>query len=194
MKEIWKEIQNFEGYYRISNCGNVFSIKSNKIRKGYVNNSGYEVIHLYKDGKDHIFTVHRLVALTFVPNPYNYKEINHINRNKLCNNADNLEWCSRKYNQEYSGNIAKWAKSGAMANKIKSSKPVFQYTLDGVFVRGWNSAREAESELCISRQSIGKCCLGKYKQSGGFCWSFNEECDRMANGEYKKIKGVLTTL
>ena len=48
-------------------------------------------------------SVHRLVAMAFVnnPNPDKYKEVNHIDENKLNNNADNLEWCTRSYNQKY---------------------------------------------------------------------------------------------
>lgn len=171
-QEIWKDMEGFEGFYRISNMGRVFSIKTSKIRATSVNNSGYETIHLYKNACHKSATVHRLVALAFVPNHNNYSEINHLNENKLDNRADNLEWCSRRYNQVYSGNIERWTKAGALGGKMKRSKKVYQFTLEGDFIKEWFSAREAQAELGLARTGIGKCCLGKYKTYGGFLWSF----------------------
>lgn len=171
-QEIWKDIKGYEGLYKISNTGKVLSLRTGKIRATCVNNSGYEITHLYKDAVDTSCTIHKLVAQAFVPNPNNFPEINHLNENKVDNRAENLEWCSRRYNQVYSGNIEKWTKAGALGSKAKKSKRVYQFTLEGDFIKEWFSAREAQAELGIKRTGIGKCCLGKYKQCGGFLWSF----------------------
>lgn len=171
-QEVWKDIPGYEGLYKISNTGKIISVRTNKLRATSVNNSGYETVHLYKNTVDTSYTVHKLVALAFIPNPNNLPEINHINENKLDNRVENIEWCNRKYNQVYSGNIEKWTKAGAHGGKIKRSKKVYQFTLDGKLIKEWFSAREAQAELGIARTGIGKCCLGKYNQCGGYLWSF----------------------
>jgi hypothetical protein len=65
-------------------------------------NKGYIRVYLYKDGKRKCYSVHRLVAITFIPNPLNLPMINHIDENKSNNSVDNLEWCTNRYNQIYS--------------------------------------------------------------------------------------------
>lgn len=101
MKEIWKDIKDFENLYQISNFGRVKSLKSNRIRKPYINNSGYFCIHLYDNKKYKIQTIHRLVAETFIPNPNNLPEINHIDGDKSNNNSNNLEFVLHNENQKH---------------------------------------------------------------------------------------------
>lgn len=114
-QEIWKPISNYEGLYEVSNNGQIKSvgryIKSNhnntrfqeeKIRKLTVNNKGYVTVRLCKNGKYKTFLVHRLVAETFIPNPYEYNEVNHKDEDKAHNSVNNLEWCSHDYNIQYS--------------------------------------------------------------------------------------------
>ena len=172
MKEIWKDIIGYEGLYRISDQGRIFSVKSGKIRETFVSNSGYKMIHLYKNGTDRHFTVHRLVADNFIPNPFDFKEINHINENKLDNRAENLEWCNRKYNQEYSGNIRKWVNAGANGNKVASSRKIARYTKEGILLNVYIGAREVERMIGYSHQSIGRVCLGKQKTAYGYVWKY----------------------
>lgn len=114
-QEIWKPILNYEGLYEVSNKGQIKSvgryIKSNhnntrfqeeKIRKLTVNNKGYVTVRLCKNGNYETFLVHRLVAETFIPNPYGYNEVNHKDEDKTHNSVKNLEWCSHDYNIQYS--------------------------------------------------------------------------------------------
>lgn len=111
--EKWVDINGFEGLYRVSNTGKVRSVprrsKNNGSYSGYVtvkskelkqtvNRHGYHVITLYKSGVRYFKIVHRLVAESFIYNPNNYKEVNHIDMNKSNNNVANLEWCDREYN------------------------------------------------------------------------------------------------
>lgn len=115
MKEIWKDIPNFEGIYQVSNLGNVkvldryvnSAIKNNnkvkrkgKLLKQY-NKRGYFQVSLSKNHKRYYFGVHRLVAIAFLPNPNNLTQINHKDENPLNNNLSNLEWCTAKYNCNY---------------------------------------------------------------------------------------------
>ncbi len=173
IKEQWLPIRGFEGLYEISSYGNVKSLLKNIIRQPSINNSGYKVIQLSRNGKLFHFSIHRLVALHFCSNPSGLKEVNHIDENKLNNHADNLEWCDRKYNMHYNGNMLRWLRAGSENAHLKRSKRVFQYDLNGQFIREWFSARIVEKELGIRRQSIGKCCLGKYKSAGGYIWKFS---------------------
>ena len=98
--EIWRDVIGFENLYLVSNLGNVYSIHSKKQLK-LKDNKGYYNVTLFKNGKRYYKIVHRLVAEAFIPNPNNFKEINHKDENKINNNVDNLEWCDAKYNLNY---------------------------------------------------------------------------------------------
>ena len=91
--EKWLPIKDYP-MYRISSYGRVFSIRTNRILKYWLNNSGYCIIAL----KNKRFTIHKLVALHFLPNPDNLPQIDHIDNNKKNNHMDNLQWCSCSFN------------------------------------------------------------------------------------------------
>lgn len=108
--EIWKAVPEFEGFYEVSNIGRVRSI-SRIVRsgRGYrINPSiilkpalgqwGYEQVCLRKNGKKYTKRVNRLVAQTFIPNPDNLPQVNHIDGHKTNNHVDNLEWCDSSQN------------------------------------------------------------------------------------------------
>ena len=110
---IFKPIKGFENMYEISNYGIIKSVERNIICKdGQIkpvksrelrqadNGTGYKFVHLWKNNKQHRYYVHRLVAETFIPNPNNLPEVNHIDNNKNNNNVNNLEWCNRLYNEQ----------------------------------------------------------------------------------------------
>lgn len=109
---IFKSIKGFENMYEISNYGIIKSVDRNiickdgqikPIKSRYIrpadNGSGYKFVYLWKDNKQHRYYVHRLVAETFIPNPDNLPEVNHIDNNKNNNHVNNLEWCNRLYNE-----------------------------------------------------------------------------------------------
>ena len=95
--EIWEEIKGFEGYYQISNYGQVKRLKngSEYIRKLSLTHDGYLKVRLVCNDKDTTKRVHRLVAETFIDNPDNKPTVNHKDGNKLNNHVDNLEWATR---------------------------------------------------------------------------------------------------
>jgi len=100
--EVWKDINGYEGDYKVSNTGKVFSIKSGKelkIRKQ--SNGKYFCVILCRHGFLKMHRVHRLVALSFIPNPDNKRQVNHKDCNSLNNNADNLEWATASENLKH---------------------------------------------------------------------------------------------
>ncbi len=95
-KEIWKDTE--VNSYQISNLGNIQGPKTNTMS---TNNSGYYCKSLYSGGKRVIRYIHRLVAIAFIDNPNNYKEVNHIDGDKTNNHVDNLEWVTRSMNMKH---------------------------------------------------------------------------------------------
>lgn len=110
MKEIWKPIKGYEGYYEVSNLGRVRSLThtdrmgrlyEGAIRKLQNASNGYKQVLLSNGEKRELKQVHRLVAETFLDNPDGLPEVNHIDEIKTNNVVSNLEWCTRKYNNAY---------------------------------------------------------------------------------------------
>lgn len=90
-KEQWKVITGYDNY-EVSTWGNVRNVKTGKIITQFVNSKGYMKVTLSKNSKKKCFRVHRLVALAFIPNPHNYSDVNHKDKNRQNNHVDNLEW------------------------------------------------------------------------------------------------------
>ena len=88
-REIWVDIKNYEGKYRISNLGRVKSLERQ------------DCVRLYKGGVGKKFSVHRLVAQHFLPDWNPGLEVNHIDGNRDNNRADNLEMCTHQRNMEH---------------------------------------------------------------------------------------------
>ena len=114
MKEIWKDIKDYEGLYQVSNLGRIKRIgkyknqftswESNKILTNNIGTDGYYHIMLSKDNKKRMYLVHRIVAKTFIGEQDN-KQVNHIDGNKLNNNINNLEYCSARDNLIHALNL-----------------------------------------------------------------------------------------
>lgn len=108
---IWKDINEYEGLYKVSNTGLVKSLAryrgcmyvGDRILSGYDNGKGYIVYDLYDGDKRRKLYAHRLVAEAFIPNPDNLPEVNHKDENKSNNHDYNLEWCTSSYNKRYNG-------------------------------------------------------------------------------------------
>lgn len=101
---MWKVIPAFGGRYEASELGEIRHSLSKNIRKARLNKYGYLQLNFSRGdgtGKSDTILVHRLIAKTFIPNPENLPEVNHIDGNKQNNRVDNLEWCSISYNGKH---------------------------------------------------------------------------------------------
>jgi len=123
MKEIYKNVKGFEGYYQVSNLGNIKSLGAYNNRKEKLltqentktKSVYYKRVKLHKNGKYTRFLVHRLVAMHFMPNPKNKPQVNHIDNNTTNNTAENLEWCTASENMQHSRNQGRQDKVTALA-------------------------------------------------------------------------------
>lgn len=198
MIEIWRDIKGYEGLYQVSNLGRVKSLERlvknkngyrvvrERIIKTSNNNSGYETISLVRKGKYKTYLVHRLVAMTFPDlvdwtedakgKPFDELQVNHKDEFDKTNNCvGNLEWCTCKYNNTYGTHIERQRnKIKGRFNSPKTSKPVLQYTLDGVFVAEYPSIMEAERQTKVNRSQIRNCCNNKphCKSAGDYIWKY----------------------
>lgn len=100
--EFWKEIPFANGTYMVSNLGRVKTAKTGRILQPIVDHRGYERVCLFKTDRDRRYRVHRLVAITFIPNLDNKPQVNHIDGNKRNNRVSNLEWVTNDENMHHS--------------------------------------------------------------------------------------------
>lgn len=187
MKEIWKDIEDYEGLYQVSNLGRVCGVERDTIHwNGSINVSrhrelhimslmknkrGYLYVGLCKNGHRRGFTVHRLVAKAFVKNPHHYNHVNHKDENKENNHADNLEWCSLTYNNRYG---TKYERQGASLRKRNNTRQIVQLTLSGKEIARFHSAYQAAKETGADERHIKDVCQHHYgcKTHFGYRWKF----------------------
>lgn len=156
---IWKDIIGFEGYYQISEYGDIKNVKTGKIRKVKPNvRHGYLDIDLYKDGKCSYKRINRLVAEAFIPNPNNLPIVMHLDNNKLNNHYTNLKWGTISEN-------TKQAFDDNLINKKQLYKIYNDY--DNVEVLGLDSICEytnySKSSISIYLKNNKPLVQGKYK-------------------------------
>ena len=158
-QEVWKPIQGFEDRYAVSSKGRVMNLKTGRVLKNRIEPHGYAYVDLCNgNGSPKRITVHRLVATTFINNPNNLPQVNHIDEDKRNNDVTNLEWCTASQNNRHS-------------NHQRSCK-INQYTLDGELINTWESSHEIERELGFNQSHIISCCKGKYKTAYRFKWEY----------------------
>lgn len=186
--EVWRDIEGYEGIYQVSNKGRVKSLQRlqkykcrnprmlpERIMSVRKDKLGYGRVGLY-NGEYKFWLIHRLVAITFLPNPNNLPVINHKDENPSNNRVENLEWCTRKYNNNYGTASARMAKT--LREKDNPINHVVQYTKDGVFVAEYISVMEAHRQTRFSSTSIFNACAGSQKTCHGFVWKFKNKPKR----------------
>ena len=198
--EIWKTAvydgEIYEGLYKVSNLGRILSLNYKRTGKAKLRNpvemlNGYLQVGFSKNKKTKTCYVHRLIAETFLPNPENLPEVNHKDEDKTNNfvflNEDgsvdkeksNLEWCDRKYNNNYGTRTERFIKT--------MSKKVLQFSKTGEFIREWESTREC-GRNGFDQGAVARCCRGERKSHKGFLWMFADDYKE------KQLKEVQTPL
>lgn len=169
-REIFKDIKGYEGIYRVSNLGRVYSVKRGIIVSLIKKKSGYYTVNLYKNGEMRTFLIHRLVACNFIENPNNLPQINHKDGDKSNNKVENLEWVSGAENMRhaYENNVGGF-KEKALAtineinNRYSYKKVIFK---KGNEILSFNSVSEAANLLGLKRDCIINSIRRKHKLFG----------------------------
>lgn len=158
---LWKNGEKWTtGFnYWVSNLGRVKN-KHGRILTLQSNDAGYLRVCLQINGKSKWYRVSRLVAEAFIPNPENKPEVDHINRNRADNRAENLRWVTRLEN---------------MNNSDLPSREVYCLDLDKYF----KSASEASVHTGVCRTSIVKCCNHTLQRAGGMLWCYSKDKDEV---------------
>ena len=159
-----KPIPNYEGLYSITEDGKVWSHRRKRFLKPYAAKDGYPMVALSKNNKQLQAYIHRLVAITYIPNPHGYTDVNHKDEVKSHNWVDNLEWCSRSYNINYG---TANTRRGAVISE-KNSKPVYCVELDKTFP----SETAVFQELKIHVNNVLR---GNAKTAGGYHWQYAKD-------------------
>lgn len=165
----WDTVSGFPEY-EISSTGLIRNRRTGHIKTPYVGKRGYPVVSLQRNGKQYLRTVHILMARTFIPNPYNKTQVNHIDGDKTNYALSNLEWCTPKENMTHARITGLHVSDG--------DKAITQYTKSGEKVQSYKSASEASRCTGIARCNISTAARGngKYKTAGGYIWKYEKEC------------------
>ncbi len=171
-----------------------------KIKKPYIDNVGYASVTVWNKGKGKRCLVHRLVAKAFIDDYADDKQVHHLNEDKTDNRLENLiamdmekhmhlhkqiypiakqcEVCGKEFvphktkrKRAKTCSYECWRKT-CIANAETRKKPINQYSVDGKFLRRWDSARDIQNETGFFESNINKCCKGKIRMYKGFVWKY----------------------
>ena len=169
---MWKDIPGYEGYYAVSDDGQVKSLNrdivcqdgihhiSARLMKQSVSN-GYYVVNLRKPGHTRVWPVHKLVAMAFIANPDSLPVVNHIDGDKTNNHVSNLEWASYAWNNQHAYGNGLHQPWGYKVN---------QYDLSGVLVASYANMYEAARKLGVTPGCISNCIHGRAPTACGYIW------------------------
>lgn len=172
----WRDVPGWEGLYQVSDSGDIKSLHIGRgkrcqggLKKPTLVGGNYLYVGLYGRSRKRLVPVHRLVASAFIPNPDNKPEVNHINGIKTDNRVENLEWVTRKENEEHS------RRTGLHDNEVlRRSKTVIAVNLENGETTEYKSANEASRSLGIAQGSISRVARREGKCTYGFEFYYKE--------------------
>lgn len=182
--ENWTPVKDYETRYEISSLGRIKTIGSEKSKRSALSKTGslilspstskkgYKRIGLVKDNKRTYFSMHRLVATAFIPNPENKPCVNHINGIKNDNRIENLEWCTQSENVKHGFDVLNrvvWSKgkTGSLSHLAKKVRCIDTGEI-------FNSLFDAAKKIRGNSGNITMVCKGKGKTYKGFKWEYYE--------------------
>lgn len=174
--EIWRPVVGYANRYEISDLGRLRNIKFGKPRvlSPRLTVTGYRQVGLSDAaGRRKMLSVHRLVALAFIPNPEQLPQINHRDEVKTNNCFENLEWCMGQYNRTYNNTHKRY---GAH---------VSQHDLAGRVVADFDTIADASQQTGVDPSDISRCINALQKTAGGFIWA-------REGGEKRRTRAVET--
>lgn len=195
--EEWRPVVGFEGLYEVSSLGRIKTLSKTVVRKGVCYNfkekilkpqsygNGYLKIGLHNNGHTKFLFVHRIVAQAFIPNPENKPCIDHINTIRNDNRVENLKWCTPKENRNNPITYQKTLdslkgidrvnvnKGMQLRDKQNASKRVYQYDLNGNYIKSFDSVMEAARELGVKTKCISTECTSSH-YAYGYLWYYEK--------------------
>lgn len=192
IKEIWKPVVGYEGLYEVSCLGNVRGLmfltrygtmsrrKTPRVCKQETTHDGYKRVALSRNKELRHFSVHRLVAAAFIPNPGNLPAVNHKNESPANNTIENLEWCTPQYNSNY-GTLPQRIME-RQTNSPAHSKEVIQFTKDWKELERFPSTSEAYRRTGIKCDNIQRAARKPAtRTAGGYHWKYVNDYDNENN-------------
>lgn len=192
MTEQWRDIEGYDGIYKVSSLGRVLSTghpRDTRGRKNFLmaqmkNSMGYyRVLLCAPNGEKRARFVHRLVAETFIPRPQGCDVVNHKDFNPTNNTVENLEWTTGKGNYEYSFERGRYVRTKEWKSRLKASldnamgTPVVGTSLvtgEKLFFSALNDVRNGG----FQPSCVCNCCKGKLKQHKGYKWEYQNSQGR----------------
>ena len=159
-----------EGYV-VKQDGRVYSLKSGKFMKPSITRNGYMMLTLSHHGKTKRFHLHRLVAYSFIENPLNKSQVNHIDGDKTNNSVDNLEWVTPKENNAHAFHTLKCRRGGAMRGRFGSehnNSKSFSLVMPNGVIRRFGSGLEMQRELGFDHSTVS---YARIKKGFGYIFS-----------------------
>ena len=171
--EIWKDIiierdnttYNYTGVYQVSNIGRVKSLNYRNSGKEEILKTriiqGYERVRLHSNGEAKDFSVHRLVATMFIPNPDSLPIVNHKDECKTNNNVNNLEWCTYQYNSQYSAKPLTKEHKNKISEALKSNdnQMTEEHKRKISEAQSGSKSKNAKKIICLETKQVFECIM-----------------------------------